>query len=387
MPARIAFTLGVLWIVYVYAGYPLILSVLSWFIRRSPKTSGGYFPTVSVLIAARNEEKDIVWKVRQTLDWDYPPDRLEILVASDASEDRTDELVAALGDPRVTLIRMEKRGGKIRALNRMAQQAKGEILFFTDANASIGEQCLRHMVRHFIDERVGCVTGDSRSIEQDGNVVGDGATVYWSYESLLKRLENSIGSVLVCDGAIFCSRRKLYAPLLPELANDMETPMRIAASGHWVLHEPQAIAIEKDTSSPWEEFMRRRRICGQGALGMWKLRDTMLGLRGWEFVSHKLLRWLTLIPLVLIFFSSASLAAAHPIVALCFMLQVVFYGMALAAFLIALAGGRIGTVLATPFYVVLGCAGAFAGVIETCWGRRFDIWEIPTLSRGRRASS
>ena len=162
---------------------------------------------ISVLIAARNEEKDIGWKISETLGWDYPPEKLEILVASDASDDSTDEIVRSMSDPRVTFVRMKRRGGKVRALNKLAELARGEILFFTDANAHIGPQALRLMVRHFADHRVGCVTGDSRSIkERDRPAVSTGASVYWGYESAVKRLENRIGSVLVCDGAIFCIR-------------------------------------------------------------------------------------------------------------------------------------------------------------------------------------
>ena len=198
-----------------------------------------FFLTVSVLISARNEEKDIGWKVRETLEWDYPPDRLDIWVASDASDDRTDEILDNLRDPRVHFVRMEQRGGKSRALNRLAQLAQGSLFFFSDANSHIDRACLRRVVRHFADARVGCVTGNSNtSLAKDPH--SSGTEVYWGHESLIRHLENQFGSVLVCDGAIFCVRGALYQPCIPELANDLDLPLRIAHAGYWILHEPRA---------------------------------------------------------------------------------------------------------------------------------------------------
>lgn len=371
------------WLVYVYVGYPVILALIS--LRRSvhPVIFERCEPSVSVLIAARNEEKDIRWKINETLGWDYPPEKLDVLVASDASDDSTDEIVKSMSDPRVTLVRMEKRGGKVRALNRMAQLARGEILFFTDANAHIGAQALRLMVRHFADGRVGCVTGDSRPIkERDRPAVSSGASVYWGFESAVKRFENRIGSVLVCDGAIFCIRASLFDRLDPNLANDLETPMRIGAAGYWITHEPAALVFERDTTSPLEEFQRRRRMCAQGALAMMTLPGVLRGLRGWQFISHKFLRWTSLIPMLMVLVSSAALAPHSLFFSSLFILQAIFYGLAAFGLQRAIANRPVASLIAIPFYVVLGVAGALAGEFDSLRGRRFDVWEIPSLSRG-----
>ncbi|MBV8771857.1 MAG: glycosyltransferase family 2 protein [Deltaproteobacteria bacterium] len=304
---KLVFVAAAAWLLYVYAGYPLALVVLAW-LRGAGRHSSGtgrpaillpfglgsgddagshhYLPSVSVLIAARNEERDIGWKIAETLAWDYPENKLEVLVASDASDDRTDEIVRAIPDPRVSFIRVERRGGKVRALNRLAEVSRGEILFFTDANAHVEARALRRMVRHFADPRVGCVTGDSRPMEEMASpAISNGASVYWGFESLLKSLESRIGSVLVCDGAIFCARAALYRPLHPELANDLELPMRIGAAGYRVTHEPGALVFERDTQSPSEEFARRRLMCGQGMAAMLELPEVLRGLRGWN-LSH-----------------------------------------------------------------------------------------------------
>jgi cellulose synthase/poly-beta-1,6-N-acetylglucosamine synthase-like glycosyltransferase len=374
--------LGVAWLIYVYAGYPLLLGLIGLVARVRTRAREGRWPSVSVLIAARNEEKDIGWKIRETLAWEYPADRLEVLVASDASDDRTDEIVRGFQDPRVHLVRMEKRGGKVRALNRLAELARGEILFFTDANASIPAGCLRLMVRHFADPRVGCVTGITRGWDpKSAGAVSQGAGLYFRYESLIASLESRLGSVLACDGAVHCLRRELFAPLQPELANDLEAPLRVARSGRLTLFEPGAYALEKETEAPAEEFARRRRIAAQGALAMWRFRGALAGLRGWQFVSHKFLRWLTPLPLAAVLAGSAALAH-RPFYALALAAQGIFYAAALAALLQARQGKHVSRALAVPFYVLLGATATLVGVVEAALGRSFDVWEVATLSRG-----
>jgi poly-beta-1,6-N-acetyl-D-glucosamine synthase len=228
------FWIGVAWIGYVYVGYPFILAVLALVRRIRPVVRNDFLPTVSVLIAARNEEKDIGWKVTETLQWDYPAERLEVLVASDGSEDRTDEIVRAIREPRLRLVRMEARRGKGVALNRLAELARGELLFFTDANAHIEAHCLKRLVGPFADERVGCVTGMTSAAPHADFAMGNGSRLYFGYETMISHLESRLGSVLVCDGAIFCIRRSLFQAMSPELANDLELPMRIGHAGYWV---------------------------------------------------------------------------------------------------------------------------------------------------------
>jgi len=377
------FVVGVAWLVYVYGGYPILLAMLALKRRVYPLIEEYDLPHVSVLIAARNEAQDIGWKIAETLAWEYPREKLEILIGSDASEDSTDDIVRGFSVHGVKLVRMHLRRGKARTLNRLAELSRGEILFFTDANAHIAPPVLHLMVRHFADPRVGCITGDSRSIKESVSLaVSRGASVYWGYESILKRLESRIGSVLVCDGAIFCMRAQLYRPLCANLANDLEIPMRVAAAGHWVTHEPEALVFERDTTSPLEEFRRRRRMCAQGMLALFELRGAFGGLRGWQFVSHKLMRWLSLFPMLLILLSSLLLAHNSEFFMLMLGLQGLAYGMAGLGLMMAVANRPVVGPLAIPFYVVLGVSGALIGVAESMFGKRFDIWDIPKLSRG-----
>ena len=385
--AEVLFGTGVGWILYCYIGYPIILLILSGFRPKHVVRDAAHTPTVSVLIAARNEEQDIGWKIAETLAWDYPGDRLEVIVVSDASTDRTDDIVRECGDSRVRLVRLKQRGGKQRGLNRIVPEAKGEILFFTDANAHIGPVCLRRMVRHFSDQKVGCVTGVTRPIlTEESAAIGSGASVFLSFEGALNSLESRIGSVMVCDGAIFCIRKPLFVSLTPTIANDLELPMRVYHSGYSNVFEPEGVVVERDTSSLTEEFARRRRISAQGMVGMWELRHTMFGLRGWQFASHKIMRYLTLLPLILMF-AGALVAPRTPFWNTLLVLQAIAYCLAAGVALLTMRGYAVGKLLSVPFYVLFGCIGAVVGIVDWASGKRYDIWETAMLSRGPAVAS
>ncbi|MHB8754225.1 MAG: glycosyltransferase [Candidatus Acidiferrales bacterium] len=375
------FWFSVAWLLYVYAGYPAALWIVGAMRPFRPRNGEHGLPRVSVLISARNEEKDIARKVQETLAWDYPADSLQLLIASDASEDRTDEILAAISDSRLTVLRMERRVGKNEALNRLAQQATGDVLLFTDANSRIGADCLRSMVRHFADARVGCVTGVEQTIHDEGQAVVSGTGAFLGYESSVARLESRAGSVLVCDGAIFCIRRGLFAPLQPDLANDMELPLRIGGAGYALLFEPSARASERSTASPREEFSRKQRIAAQGILGFWRLRKTLTGIRAWQFLSRKVMRWLVPVPLTVLLITSAALAH-NKFYVVCLVLQLAAYAAALIAGVLEALGLRAGKLISICYYFVLVHVAAMLGVVQACLGKRFAVWEVASESRG-----
>ena len=381
--ALFAFFAAIFWLFYVYCGYAICLWILGALGCVHPKQDPGYLPKVSVLISARNEERDIAWKVRETLAWDYPPELLELLVASDASEDGTDEILQGFRDPRLQYVRMQTRVGKNIALNRLAKLASGELLLFTDANSHIAADCLRKLVRHFADERVGCVTGVEESTrEENREMVAAGGRAFLNYEEAVKSLEGRLGSVLICDGAIFMLRRLLFVELRPELANDLELPLYAGAKGKWILCELEARSLEKATRSASEEFARRRRIVAQGTLGMWKLRHCLRGLRAWQFFSHKLMRWLTLVPMAIMLASNYFLAHS-PFFFWILALQGVFYATVFAGWLLDRTRFRGFLGLAMPYYFVLANVAALTGFIHGCVGHEFRTWEIASLSRGQ----
>ena len=380
-PAARLFWASAVWFGYIWIGYPLALEVLSLTRRFRSITADDYYPTVSVLIAARNEQKDITWKLAQTLAWDYPADRLEVLVGSDASTDGTDEAIRSVRDSRLRFTRNQERVGKNITLNRLARQARGELLFFTDANTHIGPQCLRTMVRHFADSRVGCVTGMECNVTGlESSMITTGSNAYLVYESAIDTLESRLGSVLVCDGSVYCLRRALFTDLDPDLANDLEHPVRVGGAGAAILYEPQARSLERCSSSAREEFNRRRRIAAQGALAMWRLRHELRGLRFWQFVSRKFLRWLTVLPLALALVTSLALWREQFFAAVG-SLQITFYALAVVG-IWQRGQSKIAGLSRLPFVFLLANMAVFMGVLDACRRKTFATWNIAELSRG-----
>jgi len=375
------FIVSAAWLVYVWIGYPLVLLAVRLGRRFHPLTSEDYYPPVSVLIAAHNEARDIGWKLAQTLAWDYPKDKLEVLVGSDASSDGTDQVISSISDSRLTFLRNQKRAGKNATLNRLARLAHGEIFFFTDANTHIEPRCLKTMIRHFADPRVGCVTGmEQNPSNTQGSSISTGTNAYLEYESLLDKLESRLGSVLVCDGSVYCLRRNLFTDLDPDLANDLEHPVRAGRAGAAILYEPEARSFEYCTSSAREEFARRRRIAAQGALAMWRLRSELRGLRLWQFLSRKFLRWLTLVPLALALVTS-FLLRSHYLFATLFAIQSTFYLLAIAGRW-QFGNSRVHRLLRIPFIFVMANLAVFLGVCDACRRKTFATWSIAQLSRG-----
>ena len=380
------FWLSVFWLGYVYLGYPAVLYFVGFCRSFHPVLSDGYLPKVSVLLSARNEQKDIGWKVAETLSWNYPKEKLELLVASDASDDNTDRILQNISDPCFRYLRLTERKGKNEALNCLNEMARGDLLFFSDANAHIEPDCLRKLVRYFSDPRVGCVTGSECTIRNSGEQAATaGIRASLGYEGLVNTLESRLGSVLVCDGSIFCIRRSLFRCLRADLANDLELPIHIGAERYAILFDPSASSFEKPSS--WrEEFHRKRRICGQGALGAWRLRHCLSGLRGWQFFSRKVLRWLGLIPITLILISTLALISI-PFYAVVFTLQAFFLALALIGWGFAARNREGPRLIGLPFYFMLVNLGALTGVLRTILGERFSVWESPTGSRGVSSST
>jgi cellulose synthase/poly-beta-1,6-N-acetylglucosamine synthase-like glycosyltransferase len=381
------FWFGISWLAYVYLGYPALLYLMGLFRSFHPIVKDVEPPKVSALFSARNEQKDLGWKIRETLSWDYPFDKLELLVCSDASEDGTDQILKDVVDPRFRYLRLNERKGKNEALNRLNELAQGELLFFSDANSHIEQHTIRSIVRHFSDPRVGCVTGIEQTIRENReSVVVAGTRASLGYEALVNSLESRLGSVLVCDGSLFCIRRRLFTQLQPDLANDFELPMQIGAAGYKILFDPLAISFERSTSFAMEEFRRKQRICGQGALGSWRLRHLLRGFRAWQFVSRKLLRWLGAIPLALILLSSFILLS-RSFYGSVLGLQLAFYCLALIGWMFAAGRREASGAIAFPFFFVLVNIGALVGVMKVIAGKRFNVWDSPANSRGHRDDS
>ena len=299
--ARVAFWLAAFLLFYVYAGYPLLLALIGLFIRRSC-VEAGYTPRISVLIAAYNEEEAIERKIQQTLALEYPHEKLEVLVLSDCSTDRTDEIVKAFPDSRVRLVRMPERRGKTFAQNVGVKQATGEVIIFSDATAIYHPKALLYLACNYQDASVGAVSGRYQYFDPgEQSPTGLGSVAFWNYENLIKKMQSSIRTITGCCGCIYSVRKEAYTELPADIISDLVQPLQAIEKGYRVVFEDRALAYEETTQSTSEEFSMRVRVVTRAMRGLLSVSDL---LKPWKFAwtafqlwSHKIMRWM--VPLFL----------------------------------------------------------------------------------------
>ena len=289
--------------VYPYLVYPFLVRLVAALREVPVRKDTAATPLVTVVTAAFNEQRHIEATVLNKLALDYPADRLEVIVVSDGSEDGTDAAVAAIAarDARVRLIRQSPRQGKTAGLNLAVPHARGEILVFADANSIYRADALRQIVRNFADPRVGYVTGQMLYVNADGSLVGDGCSAYMRYENLLRAAETRLGSIVGVDGGIDAVRRSLYRPMRADQLPDFVLPLSVVEQGYRVVYEPAAILNEDTLATQSSEYRMRVRVALRSFWALWDKRALFnpfrFGLFSWQLLSHKLLRYLSFIPL------------------------------------------------------------------------------------------
>jgi cellulose synthase/poly-beta-1,6-N-acetylglucosamine synthase-like glycosyltransferase len=333
-------------------------------------------PKVTLIISVYNEEKVIAHKLNNALALNYPPDKLEILVASDCSTDRTEEIVKEYADKGVTLSIQKERLGKTAAINSNVPLARGEIIIFTDANAMYNTEALNMLVRNFYDESVGCVTGETRLLNPEGTPKGENEKTYYDYDTFLKIKESAIGSVVGADGAIFAIRKGLFQPLSNDMINDFVIPLRVVSSGYRVVYEPEAFLYEPTATPLKGGFKRRVRIINRALFGLFAVPEVLnpfhTGFFSVQVISRKLLRWTAPIFIIAIFISN-MLLLEKPFYMATFLLQAIFYFM---AFLSYIGLNRLNIPLINfPYYFCEANAAALIAFIKFLRGERIVVWE------------
>jgi cellulose synthase/poly-beta-1,6-N-acetylglucosamine synthase-like glycosyltransferase len=389
---QVCFWTGAALIFYTYAGYPLLLALVSR-LRSRPVRRAPCAPTVSVIITAYNEERDIAAKLENTLALDYPADKLEIIVASDCSTDRTDEIVLTYAARGVRLHRQTERLGKTAAQNAAVEVAHGEIILFSDATTIYSPDVLREMLPSFADETVGCVAGRLIYVDPSTSSTGRGARSYWGYETFLKRQESSIWSLIGVSGCLYAVRRSVYVPMYPEACSDFLIATKMVEQGLRAVYEPAAVCTEETNKRADKELRMRVRVITQTLTDLWRHRAMMNPLRsgfyGVQLISHKLLRYLVPVFLLLIFISSAALAPHSLFFALIALAQICFYAAAGLSWLMESAGRR-NRLLALPQYFVLANLASLIAFYKFLRGERYARWEPiretapPIVSGGER---
>ena len=326
-------------VVYVYAGYPLLLAL--W--KRSssrPVRKSPWEPSVSLVIAAHNERDTIEHKIRNCLELDYPRARLQIVIALDAPTDGTEEVVWRHAGRVVDTVYYSPHRGKAGALNRAMEVAEGEIVVFADARQRLDTAALRHLVANLHDPAVGAVSGELVLLDEHGREAGDGVGLYWRYEKWLRTCESEVHSTLGATGALYAIRRDLYRPAPDDtVLDDVAIPMQIVLSGKRAVFEPAARVYDVVASSPEAEYGRKVRTL----MGNYQLLARMPALLApWcnpvfaQFVSHKVAR--LLVPWALAALLISNLFLPRGIYLLALAGQIIFYGLAAAGCLLSKNG-------------------------------------------------
>ncbi len=371
------FWLSVAAIGYAYVGYPVLLLLLSR-LRPKPVKSGHWTPSVTVIIAAYNEERDLAAKLENTLALDYPPSHLEIIVTSDCSSDRTDEIARSFASRGVRLHRQEERHGKTAAQNAAVTKARGEIIVFSDATTHYRPDVLRLMIPAFADKSVGCVTG--RVIYQDDkdSSVGTGTQSYWNYEFFLKKHESAICSLIGVCGCMYAVRASAYIPLYNEACSDFIIATTMVEQGLRAVYVPEAVCTEEPNRQAKKELAARVRIISQTFADLWRNRSVLnpfrTGFYAVQLWSHKLMRYLVPVFLIMIFIASAWLATRNAFYAAAFVMQVAFYLAALVSWILERLGVTFG-LLALPQYFVITNLASLIAFVKFLTGERYTRWE------------
>jgi cellulose synthase/poly-beta-1,6-N-acetylglucosamine synthase-like glycosyltransferase len=382
-PALLTFWISSALVAYTYVGYPLVVWVLARLVP-NPVRKGPVTPTITVVIAARNEEARIGAKVEACLALDYPPESLDVIVVSDGSTDRTAATVADYASRfpgRVELVALPERLGKAGALNAGAARASGEILLLADVRQRLDGGVARALARNFHDPEVGAVSGELILLGAGEDAKATGLGAYWRYEKWVRQAESRWGSSMGYTGSVSAIRRSLFKSLSPEtLVDDLVMALRVIAAGHRVVFEPEAKAYDTVSAVPGREFARKvrtqagtlqtgleaKRLVGPLGFGTW-----------WQFASHKLLR--LIVPYLLVAIWVASALLEEPVYPWAWLAQSTLYVVAGLGLLAPSWARRITGASLPSTFVMLNWA-AVVGAWSYLAGRRLELWQSPSAN-------
>lgn len=361
---------------YVYVLYPLLASALARVKSHDVRSSKHFQPSVTVLIAAYNEEKNIVAKIDNVLALDYPQDLLEVIVVSDASADGTDEVVRGYGSPRVRLLRIEGRRGKTACQNIAVTEAAGEVVVFTDATTYIEHNAIAVMMENFADAGVGCVAGLLRYQGAAENLTAAGGVSYWGYEIALRSAESRLGTLIGVSGCLYAVRRSAYRPIAPGLISDFVIAMRMREQGLRTILERRALCFEDTLSRSGQELAMRVRVALRTISALVSERRFLNPfsdpLFAWELWSHKVLRYAS--PCSLLAMMGASLVlASSPFYRLVLLGFTCVILAGLTGFVLQMSARRLG-LLSKPYYFLLTNLASLIAIMRYLRGERVVTW-------------
>ncbi len=359
---------------YSYFLYPLILILLP---KRKHISSHieDYEPRVSIIITAHNEETRIEKKILNTLALNYPQDLLEILVASDASTDRTDQLVREFEPQGIRLVRAKEHKGKEYAQLLAIRVAQGEVLVFSDVATEIKKDTITILVKRFAEQQVGAVSSEDRFITEDGSIAGEGA--YVKYEMWLRKLESEVYSLVGLSGSFFAARRSICENWDIKVPSDFNTALNCARQGNVAVTDPNIIGYYKNIKHGKGEYARKFRTVIRGISAVASKPDVLnpfkLGLFAFEVWSHKIMRWLVPWFLIALFGASIALMQVHWIYVTALIAQMVFYSLVTIGLLSEVL--RENILIRIPFYFIQVNTAIAHATVAFLMGKRITTWK------------
>ena len=365
---------------YAYVGYPVLLKLLNVFCRSStPRDEPREWPLISVTIPVHNEAAVIAGTLERILELDYPADRRQVLVVSDASTDGTDEIVARFAARGVQFLRLPERRGKTAAENAAQPYLTGEIIVNTDASVRLHSWAVKHLVAAFADPSVGVASGCDVSVASLDDRANPGEQTYVGYEMWVRGLETRVFGIVGASGCLYAIRKDLHMRSLPEaLSRDFAAALAARECGLRAVSVPQALCFVPRSASLRQEYWRKLRTVTRGLTTLWYKRSLLnparYGLFAWMLFSHKVCRWLTPWASVLLSASLAALAPAAP-----------WARAALGA--VAAVGGLAGLgwlwpetkavprLIAVPAYLVVGHLAVLHACLRALGGEFTPVWE------------
>jgi cellulose synthase/poly-beta-1,6-N-acetylglucosamine synthase-like glycosyltransferase len=385
---KILFWLCLLLVFYTYLGYGILLCLLVAAKRclsgRKPRPElppDAELPEVTLMICAYNEEDIVSMKMENTRQLNYPEGKLKVLWVTDGSTDSTNERLKAYRD--VQVVFSPERGGKTAALNHGIRHVGTPLVVMTDANTLLNADCIRQVVRSFLNPKVGCVAGEKRVMaRRKGEAVAEGEGLYWKYESTLKRLDSELYSAMGAAGELCAIRTPLYRQMPHNtLLDDFVLSMLIVDDGYLIDYNPEAYAMEYGSASMQEESKRKRRIAAGGLQSTWRLRRMLNPFRrplvAFQLLSHRVLRW-TLTPFALVALVPLNvllvLLGGGWLYTVLLLMQALFYAAAFAGWMMERTG-RKNKLLYVPYYFLFMNLNVFKGIAYLQTHHKGGTWE------------
>ncbi len=364
---------------YAFIGYGIVITFLAKIKGKPSVAVPKQWMPVTLVIPCYNEADILHTKIQNCLALDYPKDKLQLMFITDGSTDNSPDVISQYGN--ITLLHSPVRGGKSAAENRAMQHVATPVVIFTDANTELNGQAVKNIVRHFSDERVGCVSGEKRvmSNEEDGASATEG--IYWKYESFLKKKDSDWYTAVGAAGELVAFRTSLYEAMPHDtILDDFVQSMQIASKGYKIVYEPEAYAMENPSSNIKEEMKRKVRICAGGWQSIVRLQSRISfksdAKLAFQYYSHRVLRW-TITPflMILMFITSGLLSVyGNAFQQSLFGLQALFYASAFAGYMAETKNIRI-KLLYVPFYFCMMNWCVIAGLKRHLKKQQSGVWE------------